>query len=79
MATMNRLVEVYRTVESVLNNPEAFGLGQRAPKALVDMLTSARQKLMEELIEQRNWRGDEEDSLEAELSQDADAAVFIGK
>lgn len=79
MATTNRLIKVYRTLGSVLNNPEGFGLGQRAPKSLVDILTSARQKLMEELIEQRSWREDQADSLEAELSQDADAAVPIAE
>jgi hypothetical protein len=72
MATTNRLVEVYRALGRVLNSPEAFGVGHRAPKPLVEILTTSRQRLMEELIEQKCWREDDECSLEAELSQDAD-------
>ena len=74
MATLNRLMDIYRALGSVLNNPAAFGLGHRAPEPLVNVLTSARQKLMEELIRETSWREDEEESLEAELSQDADTA-----
>lgn len=75
MRTADRLIEVYRALGCVLNNPATFGLGHRAPKPLVDMLTASRQKLMDELIEQRRWREDEDVSLEAELSQDADVRV----
>ena len=75
MTTADRLIEVYRALGSVLNNPAMFGLGHRAPKPLVDLLTASRRKLMDELLEQRSWRGDEDVSLEAELSQDADPRV----
>lgn len=75
MTTADRLIEVYRALGSVLNDPEMFGLGQRAPEPLVDVLTTSRRKLMDELLEQRRWRGNEDVSLEAELSQDADARV----
>ena len=74
----NRIVEVYRTLGRVLNNPGAFGLGQRAPKLLVEELTACRHKLMEELKEQRQWLEEDEDLLEAELSQDADLPVGVG-
>ncbi len=72
MATTNRLIEIYRALGRVLNNPAAFGLGHRAPKPLVEILTTSRRRLMEELTEQKRWQEDEELSLEAELSQDAD-------
>lgn len=74
MATTNRLIEVYRMLGRVLNNPAAFGLGHRAPRTLVEVLTSSRQRLMEELSEQRRW-DPEEACLEAELAQDADVRV----
>jgi hypothetical protein len=38
----------------------------------VDELTTARQKLMEEMVEEKRWPEEEEDFLAAELSQDAD-------
>jgi hypothetical protein len=72
MSTTNRLKEIYQALGRVLNDPLAFGLGNRAPKPLLDTLTSARKQLMEELIEQKCWPEDGEESLEAELSQDAD-------
>ena len=79
MATANRIVEVYRTLGRVLNNPEAFGLGQRAPRLLVEELTMSRHTLLEELKEQKQWLADDEDLLEAELSQDADLPVVVGR
>lgn len=74
MATTSRLIEVYRILGRILDDPEAFGLGHRAPRTLVEVLTTSRQKLMEELSEQRRWEG-EDASLEAELAQDADVRV----
>ena len=71
MTTTNRLIEVYRLLGCVLNNPAAFGLGHRAPTPLIDALTTSRSRLMEEMSEQK-CRQEEEPSLEAELSQDAD-------
>lgn len=66
----SRIKQVYRDLGRVLDRPESFGLGERAPKPLVNALTAMRQKLREELIELKQWApGDE---LSAELSQDAD-------
>lgn len=79
MATTSRIIEVYRTLGRVLNDPKAFGLGERAPKTLVDELTVSRRKLMEELIEQRRWLEEDEVFLETELSQDADVHVAVGR
>lgn len=79
MATTNRLIEVYRLLGCVLNNPAAFGLGHRAPTPLVDALTASRCTLMEEMSEQKcgqEEEQEEEPSLEAELSQDADTRSF---
>ncbi|HLJ30160.1 MAG TPA: hypothetical protein VKY85_25865 [Candidatus Angelobacter sp.] len=77
MATLNRLTDVYKELGRVLNNPAAFGLGPRAPKALVEVLTRARQRLMEEITEQKRWLEEEGDALEVELSQDADSLVEL--
>ena len=79
MATTSRIIEVYRALGRVLNNPKAFGLGERAPKTLVDELTVGRRKLMEELIEQKRWLEEDEIFLETELSQDADAYIAVGR
>jgi len=65
-----RIKQVHRDMGNILNRPEAFGLGERAPLPLVNALTAMRQKLREELIELRQWAPDED--LPAELSQDAD-------
>lgn len=75
MTTADHVIEVYRALGCVLDNPATFGLGHRAPKPLVDVLTASRRKLMDELIEQKRWKDDEDVSLEAELSQDADVRV----
>jgi len=79
METTNRIFEVYRALGRVLNNPRAFGLGQRAPKLLVEELTICRHQLMEELKEQKQWPEEDDDLLEAELSQDADLPVAVGR
>lgn len=76
MTSWNRLFEVYRALGRVLNDPAVFGLSHRAPASLVEALTACRQKLMEEMVEQRRWQEDEEGSLEAELSQDSDTTVL---
>ena len=72
MATRNRIIEVYRDLGCVLNDPTAFGLGPRVPNPLVEILTASRTKLMEEIEEQKLEEEEDELSLEAELSQDAD-------
>jgi hypothetical protein len=79
MATTKRIVEVYRALGHVLNDPEAFGLAQRAPKALVYELTMGRRKLMEELVEQKNCVAEDDIFLETELSQDADLYLALGR
>ena len=66
----DRVKQVYRDLGKVLDNPESFGLGQRAPKPLVNALTGMRQKLREELVELKQWPSGNE--LAADLSQDAD-------
>jgi hypothetical protein len=65
----DRIKEVYRDLGRVLDSPEHFGLGERAPSLLVNALTAMRQKLKEELIELKRSPND---YLAAELSQDAD-------
>ena len=47
----NRIKVVYNDLGRVLNSPESFGLGERAPNPLVNALTAMRQNLREELIE----------------------------
>jgi hypothetical protein len=74
MLSRKRLGEVYWALGAVLNNPRAFGLGDRAPEALVDVLTGARRKLLQELAADASWG--EEDRLEAELSQDSDTLLL---
>ena len=78
MATNNRIIEIYRILGRILNDPASFGLGRRAPKSLVDELTTARQKLMEEIVEAERWSEEEENPLAAELSQDADRPMPSG-
>lgn len=72
MTKTNRIIEAYRALGRILNNPPLFGLGDRAPRLLVDEVTKTRKMLMEELIERKSWPEEEEDFLAAELSQDAD-------
>lgn len=66
----NRVSLVYRTLGQILNSPQSFGLGDRAPKPLVEVLTAARQSLREEFEEENNLS--DEDWLSEELAQDAD-------
>ena len=70
---MKRVIQVYRDLGRVLSHPQAYGLGDRAPKTLVDALTEMRQNLREELLEQKQELS--EDLLNRELSQDADKCV----
>jgi len=72
-ALKNRIKVVYNDLGRVLNSPESFGLGERAPQPLVTALTAMRQKLMEELIDLKQW--EVSDNLSAELSQDSDRPV----
>lgn len=67
---MNRVLLVYKTLGQVLNNPQSFGLDDRAPKPLVDVLSAMRRSLRDELEEENRLSA--EDWLSGELSQDAD-------
>jgi hypothetical protein len=67
---INRVLLVYKTLGRVLNNPQSFGLGDRAPKPLVEVLTTMRQNLRQELAEDNRLSA--EDWLSDELAQDAD-------
>ena len=67
---MNRVLAVYKALGRVLNRPQSFGLGERPHKALTEALTSMRQSLREELVEENELSST--DWLSSELSQDAD-------
>jgi hypothetical protein len=67
---MNRVLLVYKMLGQVLNSPQLFGLGDRAPKPLIEVLGAMRQSLREELAEGNQLSA--EDWLSDELSQDAD-------
>jgi len=67
---MNRVFIVYKALGRVLNNPQSFGLGERPPKRLTEALTSMRQSLRDELVEENELSST--DWLSSELSQDAD-------
>jgi hypothetical protein len=69
----SRIKQVHRDLGRILDTPESFGLGERAPVPLVNALTTMRQNLRDELIELRQWESD--DDLPAELSQDSDTAL----
>ncbi|MGZ4877759.1 MAG: hypothetical protein ACXV5M_06315, partial [Candidatus Angelobacter sp.] len=73
----NRIKVVYNDLGRVLNSPESFGLGERAPKPLVNALTAMRQNLREELIDLKQWEAG--DDLSAELSQDRDKPISVPK
>jgi hypothetical protein len=67
---MNRVLLVYKALGRVLNSPQSFGLGDRAPKPLTEALTAMRQSLREELAEENELSSG--DWLSRDLSQDAD-------
>jgi len=73
----NRIKVVHNDLGRLLDSPKSFGLGERAPKPLVDALTAMRQLLREELIELKQWEGS--DDLSAELSQDGDTPASVIK
>jgi hypothetical protein len=73
----NRIKVVHNDLGRLLDSPESFGLGERAPEPLVNALTAMRQKLKEELIDLKQWEGG--DDLSAELSQDGDKALSVIK
>lgn len=77
MPTTDGIIEVYRILGRILNDPASFGLADRAPRPLVDELTKARKVLMDELVDETRSR-EEEDFLAAELSQDADLPGAAG-
>jgi hypothetical protein len=68
----DRVKEVYLMLGRVLNNPRAFGLEERLPKALDEALSKMQSDLMHELKEEMS----QESFLAMELSQDADREAF---
>jgi hypothetical protein len=70
LTMLAQLMEVYRGLGKILDNPTAYGLQERAPKQLVDALTEIRSTLMHEM--RSNTEDPDYDWLAAELSQDAD-------
>ncbi len=68
----NRIKEVYLMLGHVLNNPKAFGMEERMPKSLEGALSQMQHELLKELREEAS----DQDTLTAELSQDADRYVF---
>ena len=70
----SRLKHIYLLVGRVLNNPTAFGLAERPPKALQSTLTRIQCELMKELQEEIS----EADFLAVELSQDSDNSAPTG-
>jgi hypothetical protein len=67
---MNRVLLVYEALGRVLNHPQSFGLGDRAPKPLIEALTTMRQCLRGEMAEENELSS--ADWLSTQLSQDAD-------
>ena len=63
------LVNVYLELGRILDQPQSFGLGERAPDALVKVLTRLRQSVKDEMTNENGTSGD---YLADELSQDAD-------
>jgi hypothetical protein len=70
----DRVKQVYLMLGNVLNNPRAFGLEERPPRPLQDVLSRMQKELMEELLE----KAEDEGFLAMELSQDADDAAVAG-
>ena len=70
----SRLKHIYLLVGQVLNDPGAFGLEERPPKAFESALTKIQSELMKELQEEIT----DEDFLAVELSQDTDSPVLTG-
>jgi hypothetical protein len=68
----DRVKDVYLMLGQILNNPKAFGLEERPPKALNEALNKMQLDLLHELKEEMA----EEDFLVIELSQDADHEAF---
>jgi hypothetical protein len=74
---MNRIMQVYKLLGQVLNSPQSFGLSQRPPRPLIEVLSAMRKDLREELVEQKQLLS--EDWLSSELSQDADQNPSTGR
>lgn len=68
----DRVKDVYLMLGQIWNNPKAFGLEERPPKALNEALSKMQLDLLHELKEEMA----EEDFLVMELAQDADHEVF---
>jgi hypothetical protein len=70
----DRIKDLYLEIGHVLNNPTAFGLEERMPKALAETLS----KIQSELLEELRAGGLERDFLDQELSQDTDRREVPG-
>lgn len=70
----NRIKDLYLEIGHVLNNPKAFGLEERMPKALAEALS----KIQSELLEELRAGGLVGDFLDQELSQDTDRLEVPG-
>ncbi|MFL6311464.1 MAG: hypothetical protein ACJ71W_05100 [Terriglobales bacterium] len=68
----SRIKNAYLMLGRVLNNPKAFGLEERLPKALDEALSRMQLDLLHELQEELS----EEDFLAMEFSQDCDHEAF---
>jgi hypothetical protein len=68
----SRIKNAYLMLGRVLNNPKAFGLEERLPKALDEALSRMQLDLLHELQEELS----EEGFLAMELSQDSDHEAF---
>ena len=68
----DRVKNVYLMLGHILNNPRAFSMEERLPKALDEALSKMQLDLMHELRDEMS----EEDFLAMELSQDADREGF---
>lgn len=67
------LADVYLELGKILNQPQLFGLGERPPEPLVQVLIRLRGTLRDEIARERALSGD---YLADELSQDADSPAW---
>ena len=74
---MNGVLLVYHALGRVLTCPQSFGLGDQAPKPLIEALSAMRQSLLEEIAEENEMSSG--DWLSSQLSQDADRSRQVKK
>ena len=66
------LADVYLELGKILNQPQLFGLGERPPEPLLQVLMRLRGTLRDEMARENALSGD---YLADELSQDADRPI----